>query len=161
MARERGARGCDPLAGSSRGAPGDPKVIIGRNSHQKLRVIPPGPKRCDGLEGFSHIWIVWWLDGFDEPPTSQFVHPEGRTEIPQVGLFATRSPHRPNPIAMTAVRLLEHREDRLRVEGLDAYEGSPILDIKPYLRRGDQIPEAEMPDWLEHLWRIHDEERDV
>jgi tRNA-Thr(GGU) m(6)t(6)A37 methyltransferase TsaA len=125
----------------------------------EIEIAPTWTEALDGLEEFSHIWIVWWLDGFDEPPASRHVHPEGRVEIPQVGLFATRSPHRPNPIAMTAVRLLEHRGNRLRVRGLDAYEGSPILDIKPYLRRGDQVPEAVMPSWLERLWSIHDTER--
>lgn len=110
----------------------------------------------DGIEGFSHVWIVWWLDQFEEPPVSPRVHPEGRTEIPQVGFFATRSPRRPCPVAMTAVRLLAHEGARLCVQGLDAYEGTPVLDIKPYLRRGDLIPEATMPDWLELLWRIHD-----
>ncbi len=112
-----------------------------------------------GIEGFSHIWVVWWLHGFEEPPTARRIHPENRPEMPLVGLFATRSPHRPCPIAITAVRLLAHEGARLRVQGLDAYEGTPILDIKPYLRRGDLIPEATMPDWLEGLWRLHDEER--
>jgi tRNA (adenine37-N6)-methyltransferase len=113
----------------------------------------------DGIGEFSHIWVVWWLDRFEEPPTSPRVHPEGRQEMPEVGLFATRSPHRPCAIAITAVRLLEHHGARLLVQGLDALPGTPVLDIKPYLRRGDLIPEATMPDWLERLWRIHDEER--
>jgi tRNA-Thr(GGU) m(6)t(6)A37 methyltransferase TsaA len=113
----------------------------------------------DGIEGFSHIWVVWWLDRFEAPPTSHKVHPEGRPEMPLVGLFATRSPHRPCPIGITAVRLLAHQGPKLQVEGLDAYEGTPILDIKPYLRRGDLIPEATAPSWLDALWRIHDEER--
>jgi tRNA (Thr-GGU) A37 N-methylase len=81
--------------------------------------------------------------------------------MPLVGLFATRSPHRPCPIGITAVRLLARQGARLRVEGLDANEGTPVLDIKPYLRRGDLIPEATAPDWLERLWRMHDEERET
>lgn len=115
----------------------------------------------DGIEGFSHIWVVWWLDRYESPPSSPRVHPEGRPEMPLVGLFATRSPHRPCPIAITAVRLLARQGARLRVEGLDANEGTPVLDIKPYLRRGDLIPEATAPDWLERLWRMHDEEREA
>jgi tRNA-Thr(GGU) m(6)t(6)A37 methyltransferase TsaA len=115
----------------------------------------------DGIGEFSHIWVVWWLDRFEEPPASPRVHPEGRQEMPEVGLFATRSPHRPCPIAITAVRLQEHDGTRLLVQGLDASPGTPVLDIKPYLRRGDLIPEATMPDWLERLWRIHDEEREA
>lgn len=114
----------------------------------------------DGLEGFSHIWVVWWLDRFDGPPVQRKVRPERRQEMPLVGLLATRSPHRPNPLAMTAVRLLAHDGARLRVQGLDAYEGTPVLDIKPYLRRGDLISEATAPEWLNNLWRIHDEERE-
>lgn len=113
----------------------------------------------DGLEEFSHVWILWWLHRSGGPPSEKKVHPERRREIPLVGLFATRSPQRPNPIAMTAVRLVERKDSRLRVVGLDAFEGTPVLDIKPYLRRGDLIPEAQMPDWLQRLWRLHDEER--
>jgi tRNA (Thr-GGU) A37 N-methylase len=56
------------------------------------------------------------------------------------------------------VRLLERKGNRLAVEGLDAYVDTPVLDIKPYLCRGDMIPEAGMPDWLEKLWQIHDAE---
>jgi tRNA-Thr(GGU) m(6)t(6)A37 methyltransferase TsaA len=113
----------------------------------------------DGIEGFSHIWIVWWLDRFEGPPSSLQVRPERREEMPLVGFFATRSPHRPNPIAITAVRLLERQGARLRVQGLDAAQGTPVLDIKPYLRRGDLISEATAPEWLDRLWQIHDEEK--
>jgi tRNA-Thr(GGU) m(6)t(6)A37 methyltransferase TsaA len=117
----------------------------------------------DGIEEFSHIWVVWWLDRSPSggPLDSLRVRPERREEMPLVGILATRSPRRPNPIALTAVRLLERQGSRLRVQGLDAYEGTPILDIKPYLRRGDLIPEATTPGWLEQLWCIQDEERDL
>jgi tRNA-Thr(GGU) m(6)t(6)A37 methyltransferase TsaA len=115
----------------------------------------------EDIEGFSHIWVVWWLDRYRSPPASLRVRPEGRPEMPLVGIFATRSPHRPNPIALTAVRLLEHQGARLQVQGLDAYEGTPILDIKPYLCRGDQVPEATSPAWIEQLWSLHDSERET
>jgi tRNA-Thr(GGU) m(6)t(6)A37 methyltransferase TsaA len=112
----------------------------------------------DGIEEFSHIWVLWWIDQYDDPPTTRHVHPERRPELPLVGLFATRSPHRPCPVGLTAVRLLGRDGGRLFVQGLDAYEGTPVLDIKPYLRRGDLIPNATMPNWLETLWQIHDAE---
>jgi tRNA-Thr(GGU) m(6)t(6)A37 methyltransferase TsaA len=112
----------------------------------------------DGLEGFSHIWIIWWPDRAGELTTGLRVHPEGREEIPLVGIFATRSPRRANPIAMTVVRLLGCEGTRLRVQGLDACQGTPVLDIKPYLRRGDLHLEATMPAWIEDLWRMHDGE---
>jgi tRNA-Thr(GGU) m(6)t(6)A37 methyltransferase TsaA len=113
----------------------------------------------DGIEEFSHVWVVWWLDQSKGPPEFTHVRPERRQEMPLVGLFATRSPRRPNPIALTAVRLLERKGTLLTVQGLDAYEGTAVLDIKPYLRRGDLIPEASAPEWLEALWRTHDQER--
>jgi tRNA-Thr(GGU) m(6)t(6)A37 methyltransferase TsaA len=124
----------------------------------ELEIDPTWAEALDGIEQFSHIWVIWWLDRYDQPPDQMRVRPERRPEMPLVGIFATRSPHRPNPIAMTPVRLLERRETRLRVRGLDAYEGTPILDLKPYLRRGDVIDEAMAAGWLERLWRIHDAE---
>ncbi len=125
----------------------------------EIEIEPDWSGALDGIEGFSHIWVVWWLDRFEEPPAALRVHPERRQDLPLLGIFATRSPHRPNPIAMTAVCLLEHDGARLEVQGLDAYEGTPVLDIKPYLRRGDLIAGATMPDWLERLWRIQDQEK--
>jgi tRNA-Thr(GGU) m(6)t(6)A37 methyltransferase TsaA len=115
----------------------------------------------DGIEEFSHIWVLWWLDlsPASNDLDSLQVRPEGRKEMPLRGIFATRSPRRPNPIAMTPVRLLERQGRQLRIQGLDAFEGTPILDLKPYLRRGDLIQEATTPTWLEQLWRIHDEEQ--
>jgi tRNA-Thr(GGU) m(6)t(6)A37 methyltransferase TsaA len=124
-----------------------------------IEIAPAWTEALHRIEGFSHIWVLWWLDRYDEPPKRRRVRPERREEMPLVGILATRSPRRPNPIAMTAVRLLEHKGSRLRVQGLDAFEGTPVLDIKPYLRRGDLIPEATMPDWLEQMWRIHDQEQ--
>jgi tRNA-Thr(GGU) m(6)t(6)A37 methyltransferase TsaA len=140
-----------------RTGPGDPW----EEETAEIEIEAAWAEALDGIEGFSHIWILWWLDRFEEAPASCRVHPEARPEMPLVGLFATRSPHRPCPIAITPVRLLAHQGARLRVQGLDAYEGTPVIDIKPYLRRGDQIPEATMPEWLEQLWRVHDQEREA
>jgi tRNA-Thr(GGU) m(6)t(6)A37 methyltransferase TsaA len=146
------------------GQVGNPHVVEDpslREGTAEIEIDAAWAEALDGIEGFSHIWVVWWLDRFEEPPVSPRVRPEGRQEMPEVGLFATRSPHRPCPIAITAVRLQEHYGAKLLVQGLDASPGTPVFDIKPYLRRGDLIPEATMPDWLERLWRIHDEEREA
>lgn len=121
----------------------------------EIEVEPRYVEALDGVEAFSHLWIVWWFDQASGPLALQ-VHPEKRTDMPLLGVFATRSPRRPNPLAITAVRLLDRCGARLRVVGLDAYRGTPILDIKPYLRRGDLIPEANAPEWLERLWSTHD-----
>jgi tRNA-Thr(GGU) m(6)t(6)A37 methyltransferase TsaA len=68
-----------------------------------------------------------------------------------VGVFATRSPVRPNPIALSVVRLLERRGHTLLVKGLDAYDGTPVLDIKPYIPYSDSIPDATFPHWVRVL----------
>ncbi len=110
----------------------------------------------DGLEGFTHIWVLFF---FDRMPAidSQRGHPMARDDMPIVGRFATRSPMRPNPIGMTAVRLLERRGTTLRVRGLDAIEGTPVLDIKPYLPRRDAIVSSDVPEWARKYWGPSDE----
>lgn len=144
-----------PRSGPSSGRGGDQEGP----GAAEITIEAAWAEALDGIEEFSHIWILWWIDQLEEPPAARRVHPERRPELPLVGLFATRSPHRPCPVGLTAVRLLERRGRRLLVEGLDAFEGTPVLDIKPYLRRGDLIMDAAVPDWLERLWQIHDAEQ--
>ncbi|HUV56945.1 MAG TPA: tRNA (N6-threonylcarbamoyladenosine(37)-N6)-methyltransferase TrmO [Dehalococcoidales bacterium] len=102
----------------------------------------------DRLDEFSHIIVLYWMH---KAVTSQLrtkVHVRGKQELPLVGLFATRSPHRPNPIGMTTVRLLERQGNILQVEGLDAIDGTPVVDIKPYIPRGDSPTDARVPQWI-------------
>jgi len=120
-------------------------------------MAPELVEALDGIDGFSHILIIFYLDKVDEDRHSTMkVHPERKEELPLVGVFATRSPARPNPIGITVVKLLQCQENVLKVLGLDAYNGTPVLDIKPYLKRGDLIEEATMPDWLLRLWELQD-----
>lgn len=106
----------------------------------------------DGIEGFSHLIILFWLNRIRRREVSLQVHPESRQDLPLVGLFATRTPFRPNPIGLQVVELVSREGKELTVRGLDALNGSPILDIKPYLPRGDAIALAKIPAWLEKLW---------
>ena len=100
--------------------------------HEAEGTLEIAPEFEDGLtdiEGFSHLFIVWVFDraeGYDllsTPPTDDRPH----------GVFATRSPRRPNPIGLTVVELLDRHGPTLRVRGVDMLDGTPILDIKPYL----------------------------
>ena len=94
-----------------------------------LEILPEFEQGLTDIEGFSHLYVIWVFDkaGSYEllgiPPTDSRAH----------GVFATRSPRRPNPIGLTVVRLLGREGARLRVAGVDMLDGTPILDIKPYL----------------------------
>jgi tRNA-Thr(GGU) m(6)t(6)A37 methyltransferase TsaA len=109
----------------------------------------------DGLSEFSHVWVIAWLGRVpqEERGAEVHIHPRGREDTPAVGLFATRSPRRPNPIAITAVPLLGISAATLTVKGLDMLDGTPVLDIKPYLSRGDRIAGTRAPNWIRRLWR--------
>ena len=101
----------------------------------------------DSLDQFSHIIVLYWMHRV----RGQFpmkVHPRGQPELPLTGLFATRAPHRPNPVGKATVRLLERRGNRLRVQGLDAIDGTPVIDIKPYIPGYDSVADAEVPSWV-------------
>ena len=138
-----------PIGRVVKGRPWPPGDEAWQENVSEIEIDASWAEALEGLEGYSHIWILWWLDRFPDPPEVLRVRSGGRPEVPLVGIFATRSPHRPNPIALTPVRLLEREGCRLRVVGLDAAQGTPVLDIKPYLRRGDLIAEATAPRWME------------
>lgn len=109
----------------------------------------------DGIEQFSHLWIIFFIDRVDTPADLR-IRPMKRDDMPLVGIFATRSPQRPNPIGIRAAELIEVRGNILRVRGLDALNGSPVLDLKPYLTRGDSIPEARVSEWVKKFWSTLD-----
>ena len=105
----------------------------------------------EGLEEFSHIMVVFWMHKLrEEPGIPEKVHPRGRQDLPLVGLFATRAPIRPNPLGISVVKLVECRGNILTVEGLDAIDGTPVIDIKPYLP-GNEVQDASFPDWVYKL----------
>jgi tRNA-Thr(GGU) m(6)t(6)A37 methyltransferase TsaA len=105
----------------------------------------------DGLEEFSHIMVIYRLHmAIDKAKMADKVHPRGDKELPLVGRFATRSPYRPNSLGQKLVRLLERRGNVLRVRGLDALDGTPVIDIKPYIPGYDSVENATVPKWAKH-----------
>lgn len=102
-----------------------------------------------GLEQFSHALVIYWMH--EMPPTTQLTRrPRGRADLPELGLLAQRARHRPNPIGVTAVQVIAVSADRLTVRGLDAINGTPVLDIKPYFPDFDSRA-ARVPDWATRL----------
>ncbi len=118
----------------------------------ELSTVKVFPEFCMGLQGldeFSHIIILYWLhlrDSEEERRVLQ-VTPRRHPGALQVGVFASRSPSRPNPIALCVTKLVKTQDCNLLVRGLDATEGSPVIDIKPYIPRADSITDASVPEW--------------
>ncbi len=113
-------------------------------------VIEPGlAEALDGIEEFSHIVVLYWMHKIASGKVPLKTHPMGDRELPLTGLFATRTPHRPNRIGKTTVRLLQRQGNILRVKGLDALDGSPVIDIKPYIPK-DDLQDARVPRWIKN-----------
>ena len=107
-----------------------------------LEVLPEFEPGLKDIEGFSHLYVLWV---FDRSQGCELVGTPPCDTQPH-GVFASRSPYRPNPIGLTVVRLLSREGNQLHVQGVDMVEGTPILDIKPYL---SSVPESELQrGWL-------------
>lgn len=120
-----------------------------RDKQVFVEVEPEYAQALDGIEDFSRIWVIYWFHGNDTPEQRRTlkVHPRGNAANPLTGVFATRSPRRPNLLALQSCRLIRREGNRLEVQGLDAWDGSPVVDIKPYLPQLDAHPEAKIPSW--------------
>ncbi|MCG6534733.1 MAG: tRNA (N6-threonylcarbamoyladenosine(37)-N6)-methyltransferase TrmO [Syntrophales bacterium LBB04] len=107
----------------------------------------------EGLEEFSHLFAISWL----HLPGNVLLkrHPRDRQDLPLVGIFATRSQLRPNRLGLHIVRLWERKENELLVVGLDAVDGTPLIDIKPYIPHQDAVMNARVPLWVN---KLHDKE---
>lgn len=131
--------------------------VVWEDVESTLVLEPEYADGLDGIEDFSHIIVICYLHRREETDRHRLrVHPQGREDLPLVGVFATRSPKRPNPIAVTVVSLLGRQANMLRVKGLDMAHGTPVLDIKPYLPRGDGVENARVAEWLRRLWETND-----
>ena len=106
-----------------------------------------------GVKDYSHLFILFWLNQITSQQRGILkVHPRGRSDLPLQGVFATRTNHRPNPIGLTLVELLKVEGNVLTVKGLDAFDGTPVLDIKPY-DSWDKIENPKVPQWWSKLER--------
>ena len=108
----------------------------------------------DGIETYSHVTVVFVCHQVPDEERAALhiqpghIQPGGDPGLPEQGVLATRSQRRPNAVGVTVVSLLRRRRNILRVLGLDAIDGTPVLDIKPYLPHYDSVVEATVPDWV-------------
>jgi tRNA-Thr(GGU) m(6)t(6)A37 methyltransferase TsaA len=104
-----------------------------------------------GIEEFSHLLVLFWLHQISEQDQRiKKVRPRGRDDMPLLGIFATRTPYRPNPIGLTRVKILDKEGNIVTVQGLDAFDGTPILDIKPF-DNWDTTKDFIVPEWWKKL----------
>jgi len=105
-----------------------------------------------GLDGFSHIVVLYWFDRNDTPQSRGIlqVHPRKDTSNPLTGVFATHAPMRPNPIAMTICRLLSIEKNRLHLDTIDALDASPVIDIKCYIPENRMQTNVRVPQWVKN-----------
>lgn len=105
-----------------------------------------------GIEGFSHLWLIWGFSANKPQTTALTVRPPLLGGNERMGVFATRSPFRPNGLGLSSVRLIATRLGRLTVAGADLMDGTPIYDIKPYLAFTDSHPDATGGFTTGHEW---------
>jgi tRNA (adenine37-N6)-methyltransferase len=114
----------------------------------EIVIEPKYAAGLDGLERYSHVIVIFWADkATDKSKMALRVRYRGDPALPEVGVFASRSPYRPNSICLKVAHLLGVTDNILRLEGLDAYDGSPVLDIKPFIPDNDAPPDASVPPW--------------
>lgn len=123
------------------GTPRQPGLVKKAQARLKIRPDLQPEESLQGLEGFSHIWLIWVFHQNKVARYHSKVHPP-RLGGKSMGLFATRSPHRPNPIGLSLVELIQVEKDGIVVAGADLVDGTPILDIKPYLPEVEALPQA-------------------
>lgn len=128
---------------------------VKRSNHiSKIILREDLTEALDGIEEFSHLFILFFLDRVKNEEKKLKAYPRGRTDMPLLGVFATRTANRPNPIGLALVELLNVEDNVLTVRGLDAYDGTPVLDIKPF-DYWDTRKDAKVPEW----WMMLEKER--
>ena len=118
-----------------------------------IEILPPFRSALKLLDGFSHAQVFWWFSKFDDTEsrtTTQFE--DFPFDAPCLGVFACRSPKRPNPIGLTTVRILaiDYPKGLVKIPKFDAFENTPIVDLKGYLPSCDRVKDVKVPAWASH-----------
>jgi tRNA-Thr(GGU) m(6)t(6)A37 methyltransferase TsaA len=144
----------------AKGAPIQP--VYAKDSEGVVEIYEPYRKGLKDLEGFERIWLLYWFHKAAEPKLSVIPY----LDTVERGLFATRAPCRPNPIGISPVKLLRIEDGQIYISEVDILDGTPLLDIKPYVARFD-IFKVEKNGWQDHISgipgvadkRFHDKNR--
>lgn len=129
-------------------------TICNREEGCFIQIDPLYTPALQALDGFSHINVVWWFNECDSDAARSVLETKQpyKHSPETMGIFATRSPYRPNPIALTASEVLhiDHKAGMIQIAYTDANDGSPVLDIKPYTPSLDRVESPKVPDWCSH-----------
>ncbi len=119
-------------------------------SSARLRIFDDFSDGLLGLDDWSHVIVLYWFDKNDTPSKRSIlrVHPRGDKQNPLTGVFACRAPVRPNLIALTVCEILSLESDGIIVKEIDAFDGTPLLDLKPYIPPGAPAGNVRRPEWV-------------
>ncbi|MDP4086336.1 MAG: tRNA (N6-threonylcarbamoyladenosine(37)-N6)-methyltransferase TrmO [Bacillota bacterium] len=128
-----------------------------KNWGSVISTIELNPEYIEGLArlgDYSHAMIIFYMDGFMEKNTNKWKRkPRGISTLEEIGCFAQRTKHRPNPLGITIAEILSIKENIISVRGLDANNGTQVLDIKPYIPDFDRRENALIPIWMKYLMK--------
>lgn len=150
----------DPIGFVRHGAPDEVVKERWAELVARVEILEPYAEGLTAIDGFSHLFLLFWMHRLPEEARQRLVvkprgmlrHGLSLEELPTIGVFACDSPARPNPIGLTVTELLSREGTTLTVRGIDAYDGAPVLDVKPYsLDR--MVPGARDAPWHEELIR--------
>lgn len=126
--------------------------VVEQEGKYEIRLLPPYQPALARLDEFSHVVVVWWADRHDRAADRKIL----TTELPyapgiQAGVFACRSEYRPNPIGITVMPILaiDHQQGIITLPWIDAFDGTPVLDLKPYLPVSDRIRDVKVAGWMQ------------
>jgi tRNA (adenine37-N6)-methyltransferase len=124
--------------------------VVKSSGKTAITILPEFHDALLGMEGFSHIIVMFWFDRNDAPEkrATLRVHPRADKNNPLTGVFATRSPRRPNPIGLSVCKIKAIEKDRIVVDEIDAFDQTPVVDIKAYIPVSDCVPDAMVPWWV-------------
>jgi tRNA-Thr(GGU) m(6)t(6)A37 methyltransferase TsaA len=125
-------------------------VVSKKEEATWIEIFEPYSDALLGLEGFSHIFVFFWFhenDTADRRKTLR-VHPRKDKKNPLSGVFATHSPLRPNLIGITLCKIKSIRSNRIEIEGIDAFDGTPVIDVKCYIPNSPAESDIRLPAWV-------------
>ena len=138
--------------------------VVNENGEFKIVLEPAYRAGLKGLESYSHVQVIWWMDGCDNPKDrATLIEQKPYTKGPdELGVFALRSPERPNPIAVSnvAIAYIHEESGTIGLYYIDAFPGSAVIDLKPYTPSIDRVEHATTPAWCSHWPKSYEESAD-